>query len=257
MENSTSLEGGKPCTSSGKTSENSLTTGVSRCPSPLSTDSWVKIRKHWDPSLMAWSTCCEDISTSLSSELGNNTFFSLQSMRMRLADSQSIPKITSSPSRGKPIRFTLYLRPSTSIKRLAHKVEVLTIPEAGVDTTRSYWSSLTGRSNSTTTDSDTNECVAPESYKTRKPLPAITQDPMMRLPDLTASVPVTAYTRPAAWGLAPPFACCDWDYAGGLGTALLLVGHSRIKWPSWPHLWQVLLPTSWGQAFFMWGPPQW
>jgi len=94
------------------------------------------------------------------------------------------------------MRFTLYLRPSTSIKHLAHKVEVLTNPEVGVDTTRSYWSPLTGRPNSTTIDSDTKECVAPESYRTHKLLPAIIQDPKMRLPDMSGFVPVMAYTRP-------------------------------------------------------------
>jgi len=64
----------------------------------------------------------------------------------------------------------------------------------------------------------------------------------MRLPDMIAYVPVMAYTRSTTWGLAPSLACCDWDCAGGLETALLLAGHSLIKWPSWPHLWHVLLP---------------
>jgi len=185
---------------------------------------------------MAWSTCCEDINITSSSKLRNNTFFSLQSMRMRLADSQSIPKITFSPSRGKHMRFTLYLRPSTLIKHLAHKVEVLTNPEAGVDTIRSYWSPLTRRPNSTTIDFDTKECVAPESYRTRKLLPAITQDPKMRLPDLSSSVPVMAYTQPVAWGLTLLCVCCGWDCVRGLDTALLPVGQSLRKWPSWPHL---------------------
>jgi len=110
--------------------------------------------------------------------------------------------MTSSPTKGKQMRFTLYLRPSTSILHLAHTVEVLTNPEAGVDTTRSYWSSFTGRPNSTTLDSDTKECIASESNRTCNLLPAITQDPMMRLPDPAASAPVTAYTRPVACGLA-------------------------------------------------------
>ena len=66
---------------------------------------------------------------------------------MRLAESQSIPKITSNSCNGKQIRFTLYLRPSTSIGHLAHNDDVLTKPDVGVDTLSSHYSSYTGRPN--------------------------------------------------------------------------------------------------------------
>jgi len=92
----------------------------------------------------------------------------------------------------------LYLRPSTSTGHLAHKDDVLTKPDAGVDTTRSHCSSKTGRPNLCTQVSDTKECVTPESYKKHAGLPAITQLPMTRLPEPVASAPVMAYTMPDA-----------------------------------------------------------
>ena len=66
---------------------------------------------------------------------------------MRLAESQSIPKITSNSCKGKQIRFTLYLHPSTSIGHLAHSDDVLTKPDVGVDILSSHYSSHTGRPN--------------------------------------------------------------------------------------------------------------
>ena len=86
---------------------------------------------------------------------------------MRLAESKYIPKITSNSCRGRHIRFTLYLCPSTSTGHLAHKDDVLTKPDAGVDTTSSHYSSHIGRLNFFTHASNTNECVAPESYSTQ------------------------------------------------------------------------------------------
>ena len=94
---------------------------------------------------------------------------------MRLEESQSIPNITSSSCRGKHIRFTLYLRPSTSIGHLAHKDDVLTNPDAGVNTISSHYSSHTGRPKHFTQASDTKECVALESYNTQQCFPATTQ----------------------------------------------------------------------------------
>jgi len=46
----------------------------------------------------------------ISSKLGNDNFFSLQSIIMWLVDIQSIPRITNNPYRGKHIRFTSNLR---------------------------------------------------------------------------------------------------------------------------------------------------
>jgi len=86
------------------------------------------------------------------------------------------------------MRLTLYTRPSTSTGHIAHTEEVLTNPDAGVDTTRSNGSSHTDRPNSRTQDSDTNECVAPESKSTQQDFPDITQQLITRLPE---PVPLT------------------------------------------------------------------
>jgi len=77
---------------------------------------------------------------------------------MRLAESQSIPKITYNSCRGRHIRFTLYMGPSTSTGHLAHKDDVLTKPDARVDTTSSHCSSHTDRLNLFTHASDTRVC---------------------------------------------------------------------------------------------------
>jgi len=130
--------------------------------------------------------------------LGKSSFFSQKFIRMRLAESQSIPKITSNSCRGKQIRFTLYLRPSTSTGHLAHTDDVLTKPDVEVDTTSSHCSSHTDRLNFFTHASDTNECVAPESYNTQQAFPTIKQWPITRLPEPVASAPVMAYTLPVA-----------------------------------------------------------
>ena len=137
-------------------------------------------------------------------------------MRMRLAESQSIPKITSNSCRGRQIRFTLYLRPSTSTGHLAHKDDVLTKLDAGVDTTSSNCSSHTSRPRRLTQALDTNECVAPESYSTQQLAPAITQQPITKLHEPAAFVPVMAYTLPVAWGLLPmSLRWCWWGVCTG------------------------------------------
>jgi len=83
------------------------------------------------------------------------------------------------------------MRPSTSTGHLAHTDDVLTNPDV-VDTTGSNCSSLTSRPNSCTQDSNTKECVAPESYSTHQDFPAITQHPTTRLPEHVAFVLVIA-----------------------------------------------------------------
>jgi len=59
------------------------------------------------------------------------------------------------------------MRPSTSTGHLAHKDDVLTKLDAGIDTASSNYSSHTGRPNFFTQASNTNECVSPESYNTQ------------------------------------------------------------------------------------------
>jgi len=117
---------------------------------------------------------------------------------MWLAESQSIPKITSKSYRGRQIRFTLYLCPSTSTGHLAHKDDVVTNPDARVDTASSHYSSHTGRPRRFTQLSDTKECVAPESYNTQQDTRVIKQQPITKLPEPVASAPVIAYTLPVA-----------------------------------------------------------
>jgi len=146
IENSTSLLGGNPDTSSGNTSPNLCTISITDVFSSSSTSRWVNIMKHyalpWISFITPW-----DNTNSGSSELENNTLFSRQSIRMWLVESQSIPKITSNSCKGKQIRFTLYLRLSTSIGHLTHNDDVLTKPDVVVDTTSSHYSSHTGRPN--------------------------------------------------------------------------------------------------------------
>ena len=174
---------------------------------------------------------------------------------MWLAKSQSIPKITSSSCKGRHIRFTLYLRHSTSTGHLAHKDDVLTKPDVGVDTTSSQYSSPTDKPRRFTQASDTKECVAPKSYSTRQDFPAIIQWPITRLPKPVASPPVKAYTLLDAWGLFPPILC--WFLAGAKTgvrvTVFARVAQSLLKWPSLPQLLHLLKPASWGQAFLLCG----
>ena len=80
-----------------------------------------------------------------------------------MVESQSIPKITSNPCRGREIRFTLYLHPFTSTRHLVHKDDVLIKPEAGVDTASWHYSSHTSILKRSTHASDTKECVTPKS----------------------------------------------------------------------------------------------
>jgi len=67
------------------------------------------------------------------------------------------------------------MRPSTSTEHLAHKDDVLTKLDAGVDTANSHYSSRTGRPNRSTQANDTKECVTPKSYNTQHLIPEITQ----------------------------------------------------------------------------------
>ena len=176
IENSTSLRGGNPDTSYGNTSSNSCTTGITDVASLLSTSRCVKIMKHCAPPCSSFITQWDD-NNSGSTESGNNSYFSRQSIRMWLTKSQSIPKITSNSCRGRQIRFTLYLRPSTSTRHLAHKDDVLTKPDTGVDTASSHCSLHTGRPNRSTHAFDTKECVALESYNKQHFIPATNNNP--------------------------------------------------------------------------------
>ena len=191
IENSISLLGGNPGTSYGNTSSNSCTTGITDVASPLSTSRYVKIMKHYASPCSSFITPWDD-NNSGSTKSGNNNFFSQQSIRMWLVESQSIPKITSNSCRGRHIRFTLYLRPSTSTGHLAHKDDVLTKSDAGVDTASSHYSPRTGRPKCSTQAFDTKECIAPESYNTYHAFPAIIQSPITRLPESATSAPVIA-----------------------------------------------------------------
>jgi len=90
------------------------------------------------------------------------------------------------------------MRPSTSTGHLAHKDDVLTKPDAGVDLASSHYSSRTGKPNHSTQAFDTKECVTPESYNTHQEVPTIMQLPITKLPEPDASAPDIAYTLPVA-----------------------------------------------------------
>jgi len=257
IENSTSLLGGNPSTSFGNIFK-LVHYQISYIFSSFSTSRYMKIMKHWAPPCISFITPWDD-NNSGPSELGNTNFFSWQSIRMRLAESQSIPKITSNSYRGRHIRFTLYTRPSTSTGHLTHKDDVLTKLDARVDTTRSHCSSQTDRPNLCTQVSDTKEYVALKSYNTHTYSPTIIQQPMTRLPEPAASSLVTTYTLPVAWGKLPCLLCWFWarTWTRVRVAAFERVGQSLPKWPSFPQLLHLLKPTSWGQTFLMCSPPHW
>ena len=85
---------------------------------------------------------------------------------MWLLDNQSIPKITSSPSKGKHTKFTLNLRPATCIEHPTQTELVATWPEEGVETSNSHPKSGFTKFNLPTHSLAMKECVAPESNNT-------------------------------------------------------------------------------------------
>ena len=134
-------------------------------------------------------------------------FWEHHSMSFAINDSviiynQSIPSITSSPSKGKHIRFTLNRLPSTSIKHPTQVELVETCPDVGFETINLHPRSRVDNPSFFTHSWDMKECKAPESNNTNTRLPNNKQKSSIRLPDWVASVLVKAKTRPTALGLS-------------------------------------------------------
>jgi len=154
---------------------------------------------------------------------GNTTLHRLQSIMMWLSDNQSMQSITSRPSNGKQMRFTLNLCPATSIGHSVQTKLVMTSPEAGVKTASSYPKSWTTRPSLLTHSCEMNEWVAAESNSTKTLLSNNKHRSSMRLPDLVASVLVNANTLPATRGRSAITLCCFYD--DGFSPVAFLSGH--------------------------------
>jgi len=89
-----------------------------------------------------------------------------QSITTSLIDNQSIPNITSNPYRGKHIRFTLTLWPSTSSEHPTQAELVETCPDAGVETINSHPRSRVDNPSFFIQLWDMKECRTPKSNNT-------------------------------------------------------------------------------------------
>jgi len=132
------------------------------------------------------------------SAFGNTTLHCPQSITTWLLTNQSIPRITSNPSIGKQMRFTLNLRPATSIRHPTQTDVVDTSPDAGVATIKLHASSCITRPTLLTHSLDTNEWVQYHNLVIKHKQVVCT-----KLPDWAASVVVKANTRPDALGHSP------------------------------------------------------
>jgi len=171
---------------------------------------------------------------------------------MWLLDSQSIPKITSSPSKGKHTKFTLNLRPATSIEHLTQTELVATWPEEGVKTSTSHPKSRFTKFNLPTQALAMKECVASESNNTNTNWPNNRHGSRIRLPDLVA-VEVKAKTLPTALALSAG------DFAGFFTPKFFFFGQLLAKCPGLSHIKHLRQsldpptpPVSWGQFLFRW-----
>jgi len=173
-----------------------------------------------------------------------------------LLDNQSIPKITSSPSKGKHTKFTLNLRPATSIEHPTQTEMVATWPEEGVETSNSHPKLRVTKFNLPTHTLEIKEWVSPESNNTSTTLPNNTQGSRIRLPDCVASVVVRAKTLPAALARSAD------DVAGFFVPRLFFSRQLLAKCLGLSHIKHLRRspnpptpPASCGQFLFRWGPP--
>jgi len=121
------------------------------------------------------------------------------------------------------MRFTLNLRPATSIGHPTQIDVVDTSLDAGVATINSHASSRITRPSLLTHSLDTNEWVALESYNTTTSWSNNKQVVCTRLPDWAASVVIKAKTRPGALGRSPT------GFFAGPPPAGFLFGQCRAK----------------------------
>jgi len=200
---STSRLGGSSGISFGKTSAYSSTIVILLILSAvLNFFALATIMKHVAPSSISFTAYLEEINSNPAVS-GNTTLRRPQLITTWLLDNQSIPRITSRPSMGKQIRFTLNLWPATSIGHPTQIELVDTSPDSSVGTINSHPSSCITSLSFLTHSLNTNEWVDPESYNTTTRLPNNKQVSYTRLPDWVASVVVSANTRPGALGLSP------------------------------------------------------
>ena len=140
------------------------------CSTMLFFSVWATIIKQVALVAISFTAWLDDISFNPAAS-ENTTPRCLQLMTTWLLDNQSIPKITSRPSIGRQMRFTLNLRPATSIGHPTQTKLVDTSPDAGVATINLQPSSRIISPSLLTHSLDTNEWVAPESYNTTTLLP--------------------------------------------------------------------------------------
>jgi len=251
IEKSTCLLGGNSGISSGKISAYSSTTGMLLiCSTVPFFSPWATIMKQVAPASTSPIAFWVDINSSPKVS-GKITLRRPQSITTWLPNNQSIPRITSKPSIGKQMRFTLNLRPTTFIKQPTQTELVATWPEDEVETNNSQSKSRFFKLSFVTHASEIKECVAPESNNTNTTLPNNRQGSRIRLLDYVASVVVRAKTLPAA--LARSAGDAVGFFAPGLFFSRQLLakcpGLSPIKHlrrspdPPTP-------PTSWGQFLF-------
>jgi len=116
-------------------------------------------------SFTSLKTSCVDTSP-IPSVSGNTILHRPQSITTWLIDNQSIPNITSNPSRGKQTRFTLNRLPYTSIEHPTQAKFVETCPDASVETINLHPKSQVDNPSFFTQSWDMNECEALESNNT-------------------------------------------------------------------------------------------
>jgi len=258
MVKSTSLLGGNSSISFGNTSTYYSTTGIILIFSTvLFFYVWGTIIKQVAPTSTSFIALWAEINSNPSC-FGNTKQRRPQSIIMWLLDSQFIPKITSSPSKGKHTKFTLNPRPVTSIKHPTQTELVATWPEEGVETSNSHPKSRFTKFNLPTHTLEMKECVAPESNNTNTNWPNNKHGSRIRLPDRVAFVEVNAKTLSATLALyagdATDFFTLKLFFYGQLFTKCPGLSHMKHLWrspdPPTP-------PVSWGQFLFRWGSPHW
>src|ERR1044072_9240592 len=136
ISNSISLTGGNPGTSSGNTSSNSCTTIIPRMSSSCAFVT-VAVRRELVAPFFIEGVKKYEFRNSASPSSGKITSLLAQSSRTCWWDIQSMPMITSSPFKGKQIKFATNLLPWYVQGHSRHAVLVVRLSEVGIETIRS------------------------------------------------------------------------------------------------------------------------
>src|ERR1044072_1067257 len=136
ISNSISLTGGNPGTSSGNTSSNSCTTIIPRMPSSCAFVT-VAVRRELVAPFFSEGFEKYEFRNSASPSSGKITSLLAQSSRTWWWDIQSMPMITSSPFKGKQIKFATNFLPWYVQGHSRHAVLVVRLSEAGIETIKS------------------------------------------------------------------------------------------------------------------------